>query len=169
MIHFKRYVSFVCVFCLISALLMCAACGKESNDLIPHNNDWDAEDSAARQRFGITLVAENVTPNGLTLVCEQSGGEDVAELCTGSYYVLQWWNGTAFVDVPYAPQEYDISWTMEAWLIEKEGMTDWDVNWTWLYGSLTQSGQYRIGKEVMNFRGPGDYDKEMIYAYFAIE
>ena len=42
----------------------------------------------------------------------------------------------------------------------------WDVRWDWL-GELP-AGEYRIGKKIMNFRGTGDYDEEMVYAEFAI-
>jgi len=62
--------------------------------------------------WGITLTAENVTPSGLTLVSEQSGGENIAQL---------------------------------------------------------ETGEYRIGKEFMSFRGTGDFDKQVIYAEFSIK
>ena len=72
------------------------------------------------------------------------------------------------MDVEYLPQEYELSWTYEAWIIQKEGTTQWDVNWEWLYGELS-AGEYRIGKEIMNFRGTGDFDEEIVYAEFIIE
>ena len=53
-------------------------------------------------------------------------------------------------------------------MIQKEDTTQWDVNWEWLYGELP-AGEYRIGKEIMNFRGAGDYDTEMLYAGFVID
>ena len=56
----------------------------------------------------------------MTLVCHHSGGEDVAELNTGSYYVIQQLKDDLWVDVEFAPQKYDIAWTMEAWIIPKE-------------------------------------------------
>jgi len=114
------------------------------------------------------LETENVTPIGLTIVCHQSGGENVAELDTGSFYVIQKLKKSKWVDVEYIPQEYDVAWTAEAWPIPKEGTTTCDVNWEWLYGKLP-AGEYRIGKGITNFRGPGDYDNEMVYADFVIE
>ena len=118
-------------------------------------------------QWGITLRTGNVTANGLTIVCNHSGGENVAELNTGSYYVIQKLEETSWVDVEYLQQEYELTWTSEAWIIQKEGTTLWDVNWEWLYGKLS-AGEYRIGKEITNFRGTGDYDKEMVYAGFII-
>ena len=117
--------------------------------------------------WGITLEVEEVSPGGLTIVCHQSGGEKVFDLMTGSYYVVQKLEQSDWVDVPYLPQEYDVAWTSEAWLIPREGTTRWSVNWKWLYGELP-AGQYRIGKPVSNFRGTGDYESDMVYARFVI-
>ena len=61
-----------------------------------------------------------------------------------------------------------MGWDAVAWSISMGSMTEWQVDWEWLYGSLAP-GHYRIGKEIMNFRGTGDYDKEMYYAEFEIE
>lgn len=124
-------------------------------------------DDAAANPWGVTLEAENVTPVGLTIVCRQSGGEDVAELNTGSDYTLQRLVGSEWVDVEYLPQEYEVAWTSEAWIIPKDATTRWDVNWEWLYGELP-AGEYRIGKTITNFSGPGDYDSALIFAEFTI-
>ena len=40
-------------------------------------------------QWGIAMEADNVTAKGLTIVCNHSGGENVAELMTGSYYFIQ--------------------------------------------------------------------------------
>ena len=116
--------------------------------------------------WGVVLEAQNVTPSGLTIVCNQSGGENVSELSTGSFYVIQKLEEAGWTDLEYLPQEYDIAWNSIAYIIQKEGTTTWDVNWEWLYGVLP-AGKYRIGKEIMNFRATGDYDVEMLYAEFA--
>ena len=123
---------------------------------------------AAQNRWGITLSADNVTPKGLSIVCFHSGGENVAQLQTGSYYVLQKLENENWVDVEYLPQEHPVGWTEEAWIIEKESTTFWEVDWEWLYGKLP-AGEYRIGKEITNFRATGDYDEETLYADFIID
>ena len=91
----------------------------------------------------------------------------MAELNTGSYYVIQRSEETGWVDVEYLPHEYEICWTAEAWIIQQEGTTQWDVKWDSLYGELP-AGDYRIGKEIMNFRYAGNYDEGMLYAEFTI-
>ena len=146
--------AFICVLAFVGCNSNTAT-DKQAPDPTP--NSW-----------GVTLEAENISPEGLTIVCKQSGGEEVSELFTGSYYVLQRSEDSEWADVEFLPQEYDVTWTSEAWIIQKEGTTQWDVNWGWLYGELS-AGEYRIGIEIRNIRGTGDFDEEMVYAGFVIQ
>ena len=154
----KKFIALI----LSSVFMLTLAGCKKNSDNAEKVND------VKENKWGITLEAENVSPVGLTIVCNQSGGENVSELDTGSFFVIQKAEKSGWVDVDYLPQEYDIAWTAEAWIIEKDGITRWDINWEWIYGELP-AGEYRIGKEIMNFRAPGDYDTEMVYAEFVIE
>ena len=121
------------------------------------------------EKWGVTLEAENVTANGLTLVCTQTGGKPTGSLQTGSWYIVEkWTQETGWKEVDYVPQEYDIAWTQEAYMIPMEDQAKWEVNWEWLYGELT-TGKYRIGKEIMDFREAGNYDNAIYYAEFEIE
>ena len=43
--------------------------------------------------------------------------------------------------------------------------TDWEVNWEWLYGKLSP-GDYRISKNIIYYRGTGDYSTYPVYVYF---
>lgn len=131
------------------------------------NDSADTDDSSVQYDWGITLTAENVTPRGLTVVCTQSGGENIAQLETGSSFVVQKKKKSKWKDVDYIIREEDVGWTMEARIIPMGERSTFDVDWEWLYGKLP-SGDYRIGKEFMNFRGTGDFDKEVIYAEFSI-
>ena len=125
------------------------------------------ETELANYDWGVTLEATEVTSKGMTLVCHQSGGENVVELSTGSFYTLQRQDKKKWVDVDTLPQEGEIAWDALAWLIKLDDSTNWDIAWGWLYGELP-AGTYRIGKEVMNFREPGDFDTMMYYAEFTI-
>jgi len=116
--------------------------------------------------LGVTLTAEVVTPNGLTLVCTQSGGAPTGELQTGSRFWLEVYSeGNWF---PVKDDMEDVLWTMEAWSIPRNKRVEWSVSWETLYGSLP-TGQYRIGKEIMDFRAGGDYDEYNYYAVFTVE
>jgi hypothetical protein len=41
------------------------------------------------------------------------------------------------------------------------------VDWNWIYGSL-DAGEYRLVKDISNFRGTGDYDTYYLAAEFTI-
>ena len=160
----KKLVAFV--FALVCVLSIVGCSSKTGGDTCPAPNENNHNEGNPNQ-WGITLKADNVTAKGLTIICHHSGGKDVAELNTGSYYILQKSEEAGWVDVEYLPQEYELAWTSEAWIIQKEGTTRWNINWEWIYGELP-AGEYRIGKEIMNFRGTGDYDTELVYAEFVI-
>ena len=164
----KKLIAFVLVSICVATFAGCAstADGGALQDSI-RNEERSDQVNIMQNDWGITLETENVTPGGLTLVCQQSGGTDVSELLTGSYFVIQKHEEAGWADVEYLPQEYDVAWTAEAWIVQKENTTKWNVNWEWLYGELPDS-EYRIGKEFMCFRGTGDFDSEMIYANFEI-
>lgn len=116
--------------------------------------------------LGVTLTAEDVTPNGLTLVCTQSGGAPTGKLQTGSPFWLEvCGEGNWF---PVKDDMEDVFWTMEAWSILRNKRVEWSVSWETLYGSIP-TGQYRIGKEIMDFRAGGDYDEYNYYAEFTVE
>ena len=122
---------------------------------------------AHQDEWGVKLTAKDITSTGLTLVCQQQGGEAAGELQTGSPYALEKRVDGAWVDVELLPMEGELSWTMEAWSIPMDNETEWVVNWQRLYGELAP-GTYRICKSIMNYRAPGDYDERTFYAGFDI-
>ena len=120
------------------------------------------------ENWGVTLAAENITPTGLTLKCTQSGANPIGELQTGSWYILEEWTQEyGWMEVDYLPQEYEPVWTQESWMVPMNGSCEWEVNWEWLYGSLP-AGKYRIGKNIMDFRGTGNYDNSIYFVEFEI-
>lgn len=116
--------------------------------------------------LGVTMTAESITPTGLILVCTQSGGMPTGELQTGSPFWLETWVDGQWERTPRDTVE--IAWTMEAWAIPKNKSVEWVVDWENIYYPLP-AGRYRIGKEIMDFRGAGDYDEYRCYAEFAAE
>ena len=121
--------------------------------------------------WNLEAKAVEVTPGGLTVEFTQHGpfkGYDRAELQYGSYYTLQRLENGQWADVEMLPQEYDVAWTMEAYIIQRHDTTRQRIDWEWLYGKLP-AGHYRIGKDVDLFRGTGDYDTEMFWAEFDIK
>lgn len=182
----KKKMALVLMCSSILTMMGCAsiACGVEpenltigrseaASDELPDSDGAKEEESAYGiqtlevTEWGLTLYAEDVTPEGATIVCTQSGGSPSGELATGSYYVLERAEAGKWEALDNA-QEMEVGWTAEAWIIPMEGTAEMEVDWEWLYGSLP-AGHYRIGKEITDFRAAGDFDKEMYYAEFEIE
>ncbi|MBQ8541230.1 MAG: hypothetical protein IJ435_07125 [Clostridia bacterium] len=120
-------------------------------------------------KWGIRLWAENVTDTGLTIVCEQFGGGATGTLQTGDWYTLEVMNeNNEWEAAPFLPHEHEIAWNSIAYGIQTNEQTEFEVDWEWLYGALPE-GHYRIGKEIMDLRAPGDFDKAVYYADFFVE
>ena len=120
------------------------------------------------ETWGITLTVDNISSTSATIKCTQSEGEAIGELQTGSWYILErWTQENGWKEMPYVIQG-EIGWTSEAWMIPKDDTCEWEVNWEWLYGAIP-NGKYRIGKEIMDFKGPGDYDNAIYFAEFEIK
>jgi len=50
----------------------------------------------------------------------------------------------------------------------KDETAIWEAQWAWLYGELPK-GTYRMIKDVMDFRGSGDFTKYYLADEFVIE
>jgi len=122
---------------------------------IPASADW-----------GITLSAENVTAEGLTIICTQSGWYPTGELIYGSVYQLQMFSNGLWI--PVKPIAGEMVWTSEAYRMPLNGRVEIPINWTSRYGTL-QPGVYRIGKGFSDHRAPGYSDYAVFYAEFTVE
>lgn len=136
--------------------------GKGYNEILINKVKDESTDT-----LGVKLRAKNITPTGMTLECNQSDGEPTGDLQTGSYYTIETYNGSDWLSVNYKDSEMNVGWTQEAWIIPMNDTIEWQIDWEWLYGELPH-GKYRIGKEIMDFRDTGDYDKKIYYVNFEI-
>ncbi len=93
-----------------------------------------------QQDIGIQLSAEDITPNGLTLVCTQDG-TPWREILTGSPWSLEQWTEDGWVSV--MPES--TVWTMVAYTVPQHEVTRWNLNWSLIRGAL-EPGTYRVGK-----------------------
>ncbi len=116
--------------------------------------------------WGIMMYAEDITDEGMTLKIEQFGGEADGDLQTGEWFSLEIMDGDTWKAVGTNPL-IDYAWNDVAYIIRKNDITEIDVRWKWLYGELAP-GYYRVKKEVMNFRGAGDFDKEIYEVDFTV-
>lgn len=121
----------------------------------------------AEDPWGLTVTAEAVMDTGLTLCFTQAGEGPAGELETGSPFWLERWEDGAWQSVEMLEQEGELAWNDVAYSIQANADTRMEMNWSFLYGALP-NGQYRLGKEVMDFRGAGDYDTRSYYAAFTL-
>lgn len=139
---------------------------------IPDSNEEDfiteneqVEVDAEMPDWGISMSVKNVTPTGLTLVCEQSGGRSTGKLQTDSFYKLVVLSNGTRQDVPCL---VEVAWTEEAYMISMDDTAEWEIAWELLYGELS-AGTYRIIKNVTDFRKTGDYDRVQYWAEFELD
>lgn len=57
---------------------------------------------------------------------------------------------------------------MIAYVLDPKSTTTLDIDFEWLYGTL-EPGRYRIVKEIMDFRGTGDYTNYWYLAEFIVK
>ncbi len=115
--------------------------------------------------LGLSLSAKDITPTGLTLLYTQRGSTPTGTLQTGTDYKLEQAADGAWQAV--APKIENYAWNSMAYLIEKDGETEQEINWEYLYGTLSP-GMYRLTKEVMDLRGAGDFDTAELSVFFTI-
>ena len=125
---------------------------------------------ALEDTWGVSMTVKDAISTGLTLVISHSGVEPEGELSTGIPYWVEVNRDSAWYQIPQAPPEDGIDrvWNDLAYIIPANGSWEQKVSLEWLYGELP-SGTYRIGKEIMLFRGTGDYDEQTYYAEFEIQ
>ncbi len=149
------------VLCVFLALLMISLAGCTSE--APAENQ--EETLGDIEAFGAFLEVDNVTPTGLTLSCASAGGTPSGTLQTGERYVVQTLYNGRWKEVDTLREPI---FTTQAIFVSEETPIIWEIDWQWLYGTLP-NGQYRIGKEIMDYRQPGDFDIAWVYAEFTIE
>ena len=132
----------------------------EENGKILHNRKLT-------DKWGITLYAEDVTPKGMTLKIEQFGGNPSGTLEYGAAYFLETTVNDEWQPVETTTGE-PLVWNMLAYSVKMNDISEININWEYGYGEL-KPGYYRLKKEFMDFRAPGDFDKETYMVHFTIE
>jgi len=128
--------------------------------------DWKPTPYETVNNFdGVTMTVKKGTasPTGLTVAFENNSN---SQCIYGQYFLLEkkingrWYQVPVAIDGSYGFN--DIGYTLAS---GDDG--EWAVDWDWLYGSL-DAGEYRIVKDIADFRGPGDYDTYYLAAEFTI-
>ena len=117
--------------------------------------------------IGLHFSLKEISPTGATLVYNQYDAQaPTGQLEYGEAFVLEvkkdgaWEEAPVVVEGPYGFDD-------PAYLISAGGITERELSWEWLYGALGP-GEYRIRKEINDFRKTADYDKYEICAVFLL-
>lgn len=120
------------------------------------SNIWEASN------WLLLIQAEDITPTGLTLVCEELGGTEKSGTleAVGSFW-LESWDGTAYVPLEETvPSSASIP-------ISAVQTTRWPIAWEPVYGALP-SGHYRVGIPFTCTDSQGQQETQTFYAKFRI-
>ena len=166
--------------CMVISLTFFVGCGNKnnSNSAIPKDtsktassqpnetNDWEPSAHKTVNNFkGVTMTVkgETASSTGLTIAFENNSG---SQCIYGEYFCLEkkingnWYQAPVIIDGNYGFDSigYDLS---------SGDSGEWAVDWKWLYGSL-DTGEYRIVKDILDFRGTGNYDTYYLAAEFQL-
>lgn len=157
---------FILTFIIISFILLlgCENSNDESSneetDLTPTTYD------IVNDLDGVTMtVKENtVSSVGLTVILENQSDK---ECIYGEDFLLEKEIDGKWYQVPIALED-NYGFNDIGYDLASSEIKEWTAEWEWLYGSLGK-GKYRIVKDVLDFRGTGDYDKHHLAADFTLE
>ena len=166
--QFRSVLAMILVaFILLASNSLAKNENKKGNDSVEQPTYSEIQYSALRADdkvdFGLKLTAEDVTPTGLTLICEQSGGVFEGELASTSEFSLDMFDGAKWIVCDTVIPESEIAWDQPLLLIQPEDSVSWDIDWTTIYGEL-KPGSYRISKWVMDQTSENTY-----FAYFTVK
>lgn len=129
--------------------------------------DWEPTTyETVNNLTGVTMTAKEGTVSSTGLTAAFINNSD-KQLIYGEYFLLEkkinekWYQVPVVIDGDYGFN--DIGYEVAS---GKEG--EWEVNWVWLYGNL-DTGEYRIVKDILDFRDTGDFDKYDLAAEFTIQ
>lgn len=114
---------------------------------------------------GVTMVIneDTVSANSLSVTFRNESGRE----CTyGEFYALEQQIDGQWYEVPVKIEE-NYAFNDIGYRVAPGESRDWNVQWKWVYGTLTK-GHYRIVKDILDFRGSGDYDTYYLSAEFDI-
>ena len=174
----KKYIGLLA--CILAIGLIVSGCESSSGSLVKGTDspiikivqgqsaattDWRTTQYEIFNNLdGVTMSVKEGTLSfsGLTVNFENTSDKQ----CTyGDYFFLEKKIDASWYQVPPLIDSYGFH--SIGYDLAPGGEGEWKVDWSWLYGKL-DPGEYRIVKDVLDFRGTGDYDKYYLAAVFAV-
>lgn len=160
----KMGVSFSLFLCLLFSLFFISSCSKVGRT----TDSVDLEQTSYQNVNNLAGVTMAIGSTPLT----SSGGTIILTNKTdtpftyGEAYSLEKNINNQWYKVPAIVEEYgfeDIGYELAA-----ADSSEWSVNWEWLYGKL-ESGEYRILKDVLDVKQPGEYTTYYLSTTFILD
>ena len=120
-------------------------------------------ESIVLEGVSMSVKKDSVTANGAVITLLNKEDKDYQY---GQQYFIQKYEEGRWYHVPYVIEDFGLEDI--AYELEKDSKSEFTIDWNWLYGSL-EIGEYRIVKDIMDFRATGDYDVYTLTAEFTIE
>jgi uncharacterized cupredoxin-like copper-binding protein len=111
----------------------------------------------------MTVKEGTFSSTGLTVVFENKSDK---QCIYGEYFLLEkkigesWYQVSVIIDGNFGFDSIGYN-------LAPGESKEWEVDWKWLYGTL-EPGEYRIIKDILDFRGTGDFDTYYLAAEFVI-
>jgi len=167
---------------MVISLVLLAGCGKYDSSNPPsatentvtgtgssqpaETTDWEPTTYETVNNFeGVTMTVKEGTASsiGLTVVFDNSSD---SRCIYGQYFCLEKIISGSWYQVPVVI-EGNYGFDAIGYELLPGDHGEWAVDWEWLYSSL-ETGQYRIVKDILDFRGTGEYDTYYLAAEFTI-
>ncbi len=149
------------------SLILLSGCGSSNKSHSPKGTDWKPSTyETVNNLDGVTMNVKEgtVSSTGLTVIFENNSDK---QCIYSEYFFLEkkiegrWYQVPVTLDDNYGFN--DIGYDLDS-----SDVREWTVDWDWLYGSL-DNGEYRIVKDILDFRKAGDYDKYDLTAEFTVD
>ena len=116
------------------------------------------------QGVTMTIKEGTVSPNGLVLIFENDSDKNCLY---GQFFLLEKKLDGKWYEVPVTI-EGDYGFEDIGYELAPGDKQEWETDWQWLYGKLNK-GEYRIIKDILDFRGTGDFDTHYLAAEFTVD
>lgn len=146
------------------SLLLLSSCGLEQ---LPKTKGWKPTIYEAFNNFkGVTMTIKEgtISSTGLTVILENNS--DKQGLFGEDFSLEKNINGKWY-QVPISTDE-NYGFNSIGYDLPSSDVKEWNASWDELYGSL-EAGEYRIVKEILDFRTSGDFDKYYLTAEFVVD
>ncbi|MEN8701832.1 immunoglobulin-like domain-containing protein [Bacillus infantis] len=161
----KRYIWLLLLMTI--SLTFLPGCKSADSDQPVETTDWTPTTYDTVDNFnGVTMTAKEgtVTRTGMTVILQNNSDK---QSNYGEAYLLEKKIGGDWYQVPFA-EAGDHAFTSIGYDLGPSDVEEWDANWEQFYEEL-DIGEYRIVKEVLDFRESGDFDVYNLTAEFDLD